>query len=238
MDTLGRRDATVAPAEPLAALLPRTLAGLLNLSPSGAKRHAAPDSATDPDLTCIQLLQAGDGRGLDQLMERYADPLYSFIYRHTQNPQDAQDLVQETFVRVFRKAASFKPRATVKTWIYTIALNLCRDRARRASRIKWLPFLNSDKATPNTVGLQDTTPDHGPDPAQDAANHEFEKAVQEAVAALPDTLREPFVLCVLECQSQEQAAGILGVTAKAVEVKVYRARQRIRAALEPFLGLE
>lgn len=190
---------------------------------------------TDPDLECIEHIRNGEGVGLDTLMERHAEALYRFIFRYTNNQEDAADLAQETFVRIFQKAGSFKPAATVKTWIYTIALNLCRDRARRAKRVKWVPFFRRKKDDGSEFGIEDTTPDSGPDPSQSAGALEIERVISEGIRKLPDKQRVPFVMCILEGHSQAEAAKIMDVTSKTIEVRIYRARQQLRKSLGPIL---
>ena len=189
----------------------------------------------DPDLVCIEQIRSGDGRGLDQLMSRHGEALHRFIFRYTNNEEDAADITQETFVRIFQKADKYKPSATVKTWMYTIALNLCRDLARRAARIKWLPFLNAPDGDGKGLGLADTTPARQPDPGDSAAILELKQAISKGIIALPENLRAPFVLCVLEGRSQAEAGKILDLTTKSVEIRVYRARRQLREWLRPIL---
>ena len=88
----------------------------------------------DPDLPLIEALQAGDESALNELINRHREPLFYFVYRYLRDEMAARDVVQETFVRVFFKARTFRPRSSVKTWIYTIALNLTRDEGRRLGR--------------------------------------------------------------------------------------------------------
>jgi len=90
-------------------------------------------SAPDPDLPLWQKLQQGNDSALDALMDRHSGGLFNFIYRYVLNEQDAHELLQETFVRAYFKRHQFQPRAKVSTWLYRIALNLCRDHARSRS---------------------------------------------------------------------------------------------------------
>ncbi|MDA0767292.1 MAG: RNA polymerase sigma factor [Verrucomicrobia bacterium] len=191
---------------------------------------------TDPDVSCLTAVRNGDGSGLDELMRRHGEALHRFIFRYTYNAQDAADLTQETFLRVFRKAASYMPTARVKTWIYTIALNLCRDRARRAKHIKWIPFLSTQRTENSRCGLEDTLPDDRPDPGDSTSQLELATAITEAIATLPEKLRAPFALCVLDDLPHAAAGEILKLSAKSVEVRIYRARQRLREVLRPFLN--
>jgi RNA polymerase sigma-70 factor (ECF subfamily) len=152
------------------------------------------EQARDPDLACIEQIRSGDGTGLDHLMARHGEGLHRFIFRHTSNSEDAADIAQETFVRVFQKAGSFKPAASVKTWIYTIAMNLCRDRARRAARVKWVPFLRTPKDDDHGFGMEDTASSDFPGPDDSASQLDLEKAINKVIASLPDNLRATFVL--------------------------------------------
>lgn len=201
-------------------------------------RSSAPRLAgaySDPDLASIERLQAGDSSSLDLLMRRHQEALHRFVFRYTNNEEDSADLVQETFVRVFRKVDSYLPRASVKTWIYTIALNLCRDRARRARRLKWIPFLRACGDDERGLTPEDTVPAACDDPSAEASYHEVGDAIASAITKLPEKFRIPFTICVLEDHSHAEAAEILRVTPKTIELRIYRARQQLRAALGPVL---
>src|SRR3954453_22637982 len=89
----------------------------------------------DPDLDLVRALQAGQDEPLEALMGRHRDAIFRFAYRHLLNEEDAEDVAQETFVRAYFSIGRFRPSAKVSTWLYQIALNLCRDRKRsRAER--------------------------------------------------------------------------------------------------------
>src|SRR5260221_9952922 len=84
----------------------------------------------DPDLELVRSLAGGDELALDALMARYEEPIFHFLYRHVLNEADAHDLAQEVFVRLYFNIGKFKPKAKFSTWLYQIALNLCRDHAK------------------------------------------------------------------------------------------------------------
>jgi len=190
---------------------------------------------TDHDLEYIEQIQCGNGRGLDSLMQRHSEALNRFIFRYTNNAEDAADITQDTFVRVFQKAGNFKPSATVKTWIYTIALNLCRDRGRRVKRVKWVPFLCSSKEGDRQSEVKHTDVVDRPDPSELSSFFEFEDIIANEIAALPDKLKGPFDLYVLEELPQSEVAEILNITVKSVETRVYRARRILKDSLRPIL---
>ena len=86
--------------------------------------------SADPDLDLVKALAGGDDSALDGLLARYEQPIFHFINRHVCNEADARDLAQEVFVRLHFNIAKFKPAAKFSTWLYQIALNLCRDHAK------------------------------------------------------------------------------------------------------------
>lgn len=110
----------------------------------------------DADRPLIEALQEGDDSTLNGLMNRHREPLTRFVYRYVHDENLARDVVQETFVRVFFKARSFEPRSLVKTWIYAIALNLCRDQRRRLEK-RWR------EVSLNAPGPGETPPPELPD---------------------------------------------------------------------------
>jgi RNA polymerase sigma factor, sigma-70 family len=83
-------------------------------------------SQTDLDLPLVQALQAGDESALNKLIRKYQEPLFWFIWRYTGDEETARDLLQETFVRLYFGIRRFKPHAKFATWLYSIAMNLCR----------------------------------------------------------------------------------------------------------------
>lgn len=169
---------------------------------------------------------------MDVFVRRHQEALYGFALRYTGNATLAREIAQETFVRAWLRAASFRPdsKATVKTWLYAIALNLARDEARRRSRwgriFIWFDETNGHDPAPETSDLQTLPPDIHAD------GHERLEALQSAIARLPEKLRAPLVLCALEGLSQNEAAVVLGTTRKGVEQRIQRARAKLRDCLQ------
>lgn len=179
----------------------------------------------DPDLPLIEALQTGNESALNELIDRHREPLLFFVFRYLRDETAARDVVQETFVRVFFKAKTFKPRATVKTWIYAIALNLARDEGRKLSRRRRMVSLDAP-------GPADRPPyeveDSAPTPDQQTGQRDRFAFLQIAIEKLPHNLRAALVLFCLEEKSQNEAAEILGTTPKTVEMRVAHARQKLR----------
>jgi RNA polymerase sigma-70 factor (ECF subfamily) len=177
----------------------------------------------DPDLEFIQALQRGEDSGLNELMARHKEAVFRFIVRYTQNETDAADLTEETFVKVYFSAHKFRAKAQVKTWIFTIATNLCRDRYRKRKRH---PHISLDSTESSGDELRLSHKD--PTSAQQAEFNEFTEAVEKGISELPHKLRTPFVLSALEDYSHEECAAILNCSPKAIETRIYRARKLLR----------
>jgi RNA polymerase sigma-70 factor (ECF subfamily) len=177
----------------------------------------------DPDLPLMQALQAGDDSALNELMRRHREALFHFIFRYLRDETAATDVVQETFVRVYFKARHFTPQALVKTWLYAVALNVARDEARRlAKRQRFAP------PDARTAPLLDQAADPASIPSEQAGQADEFQQLQDAIARLPENLREALVLFSLEGKSQKEAAQILATSPKTVELRVYRAKQKLR----------
>jgi RNA polymerase sigma-70 factor, ECF subfamily len=179
-------------------------------------------------------LADGDETALDRLMERHAQRLYHYLFRLLQNAAEAEDLAQETFVRVFRHAQRFDPAHRFLTWLFAIATNLVRDRARRLARHTTISIDTPLNDTGST--LRDVLPGHEPSPAEHTLRQEQAEAVREAIARLPNDLRIPLVLAEYESLSQAAIAAITGGTPKAVEMRLYRARRLLRQRLAHLLA--
>ena len=179
----------------------------------------------DPDLALVQALAGGDESALTGLMDRYEEPIFHFIYRHVFNDEDARELAQEVFVRLFFNVGKFKPEARFSTWLYQIALNLCRDhvksrRARQAARtVSISAEEDDDEHAARAVAVENRTP------SDEALAREKLAALDDGMAALPHDLRTALVLTTLEHRSHQECATLLKTTPKAIETRVYRARR-------------
>ncbi|MDX1951045.1 MAG: sigma-70 family RNA polymerase sigma factor [Verrucomicrobiota bacterium] len=177
----------------------------------------------------MERLIAGQDAALNDLMERHAAKLFNFFIRCLQNEEDAADTAQETFVRVYQNKNRFDRRQKFTTWLYAIASNLVKDRYRWRSRH---PTVSLDaKADDQKHDFRDFLPDQKPSPSETAQNQELKEAVRRAVAQLPEELRLPLILSEYEEKSHSQIGAILGCSAKAIETRIYRARQRLREPL-------
>jgi len=185
------------------------------------------------DRADMERLMAGQDAALNDLMARHAPPVFQFLCRMVGNEDDANDLAQETFVRVFRSRTTFRTSEKFSTWLYTIAANLARNHFRRRARHPDVSLEAETGDSEQTLGS--TLPAPAPVPSDQALAAERAVAVRVAVGKLPEDLREAIVLCEWEERSMAEAAAILETTPKAVESRLYRARGILREKLKTWL---
>jgi RNA polymerase sigma-70 factor (ECF subfamily) len=183
----------------------------------------------EQDAQNMTRLAGGHDAALNDLMDRHAERLFHFLVRSLQNETDAADLAQETFVKIFQNRAKFDPQQKFSTWLFTIANNLVRDRYRWRSRHQQVS-LNAENDQTESA-LKDTLTAAEPHPDQSLQTEERAGEVRKAVAALPDELKQPLILAVYQDLPQAEIATILNCSVKAVETRIYRARQQLRTAL-------
>jgi len=184
------------------------------------------------DRADMERLVAGSDTALNDLMERHAAPVFHFLCRMLANEEDAADVAQETFVRVYRSRASFRATEKFSTWLYTIAANLARNHFRWRSRHPTVSIESesgSGAASLAGVASRELPPDRQAQAAERAGQ------VREAVRSLPPEMREAIVLCEWEDRTVAEAAAILGTSPKSVESRLYRARRLLRNRLARWL---
>ena len=185
------------------------------------------------DRTDMLRLAIGNDTALNELMERHAPRLFKYLLRSLQNEDDAADLTQETFVRIYRNRSRFDSKLKFSTWLYAIASNLVRTKFRDRSRHPGLPL---DAENPETgVDFRESLPTDQPNPLESLQAAESAEAVRRALAALPEELRTPLILSEYEDLSHAEIALILDCSPKAVETRLYRARKQLKSILVNFL---
>ncbi len=197
-------------------------------SPEASARQADALDGTD-----MGRLAGGQNAALNDLMARHATPVFQFLCRMVGNEDDANDLAQETFVRVFKSCKSFRVDEKFTAWLYTIAANLARNHFRWRARHPSVSLEAEAGDSEQTLGS--TLPANAPAPGEQALAAERAAAVRAAVGKLPEDLREAIVLCEWEERSVAEAAAILETTPKAIESRLYRARQMLRERLKSWL---
>jgi RNA polymerase sigma-70 factor (ECF subfamily) len=172
-----------------------------------------------------QALQ-GDDAAFALLVSRHKGWAYQFVRRYVGNSADAYDVLQDTFFSAWRALGRYERDRPFEFWLRRIALNKCRDRNRRETVRR---LIGARSCAEESEEIQDPAP--GPS-ALTEGDQEL-RLLERYIAKLPRSLMEPLLLTALEGLSQEEAGKLLGISAKAIETKVYRARMRLTAVFGP-----
>ena len=216
--------------EPIALRMEAELEGTADVAASGDVRFVP--SAEEQ---FIERLRAGDAAAFNRLVEERHGDIYALLYRLTEDPEEARDLTQETFLQAFRHLASFRGDADLRTWLYRIAVNQARNRwrwwkRRRRDRTVSLDAPVSDEIdAPLSAGLAG---DEGHDPERQALARERERALHAALKSLSRPYREVIVLRDIEGLSYEEVAATLDMNVGTVKSRLNRGRTELRRRLE------
>jgi RNA polymerase sigma-70 factor (ECF subfamily) len=185
-------------------------------------------SPTDEDL--VLALQGGDTDSLGLLVARWERPLFRFAYKFLARKEDARDVCQETFLRILRRADRFQQGARFSTWMYQIALNLCRDHNRKKRRWGLLITEEPAEPSPGSGSLVDRAPSPD-DPAESVARRERRQAVTRALGEIPSEQREVLILKEFEGLKFREIADILGCPESTVKSRMYYGLSGLKASL-------
>jgi RNA polymerase sigma-70 factor (ECF subfamily) len=188
------------------------------------------------DETLLAAFNDGDASAFEVLLERYRRPVFNFLLRSTRDRDRAQDLTQETFLRVVQSAGSFQHQSRFSTWLYTIARNLCVDAGRKHA-LRRHPSLDAPVAGPAfagggaapLLGERVAAPDLGAE--RRAESKRVGARISAAVEALPPEQREVFLLRHLQHMPFKDIAAVVGVPENTVKSRMRYALERLQAAL-------
>lgn len=178
------------------------------------------------DVALIEATLQGDQRAFEELVRAYQNRVFGFVCHYLGDHQEAEDVVQETFVQAFRKLASFRRASSFHTWIYRIAFNLSATRRKRRSR-------------QNSVDLQSSQAnrvlDRAESPEQQLTRQERAVQVQAALAEMSEEYRTILVLREMNDCDYDAIAEILAIPVGTVRSRLHRARLELRERLQPLL---
>lgn len=201
---------------------------------------ATPDSLSgmlsvrDPDVRLMLRVREGDDTAFAQLVERYQHRLLGILAHLTGRADEAEDLAQEVFLRVYRARKEYHPQAKFSTWLFTIANNVALNALRRRHRKPAMQFEPSD-SQPVARPEENIATDKEPPPEQRVHHQELAGVVQQALNQLNERQRLAVVLNKFEDMSYEEIAQVMGMTAKAVKSLLSRAREQLRQLLKAYV---
>jgi RNA polymerase sigma-70 factor, ECF subfamily len=180
---------------------------------------------TDEELVALSI--GGDAESFNQLVLRWERPIFALAYRVIGREEEARDVVQETFLRAFRGIGKFRGQAKFSSWVYRIALNLCRDWIRRERRAPILP-------TPDGVDVIELAAEQGPvESIEDlVARNDMSKVVAELMTRLPEDQRTAIILKEYHGMTFQEIADLQGVPLSTVKTRLYQGLNVLRRHLQ------
>ncbi|MHC5078371.1 MAG: RNA polymerase sigma factor [Planctomycetota bacterium] len=185
------------------------------------------------DINLMLSFKEGNREALSTLVERYEKPLVNFLYRMIGDLSEAEDLFQETFLRVLRAAKNYEPKAAFSTWLYTIARNLCLDRVKK---IKGLPTVPLDPRNGEEGAIKNVLPDPVKDPGDAAALQEMTQVVRGALFDLPTKKREVLILRVFQGLPYEEIARVVNAPLGTVKYRIHDALKSLADIVKDAMG--
>jgi RNA polymerase sigma-70 factor, ECF subfamily len=186
------------------------------------------------DAATVALARDGDSEAFRTLVERHSRAVYRLAHRMTGNPSDAEDVVQETFLKAYRQLSRFESRANFGTWLHRIAVNcsidLIRSRPHRES--------GHDASDLDSISGADPDDTAQRTPERLMLSTEVQERISSAMASLSQRERAAFVLRHFEGHSIDDISRSLGLKANATKHSIFRAVRKMRAALEPFVAMD
>jgi RNA polymerase sigma-70 factor (ECF subfamily) len=192
-----------------------------------------PDQA-DPDAVLMLRVKRGDRTAFAELVEKYKQPLFNFVFRTLRDETETEDVAQNTFLQVWKSRARYERTAKFTTWLFTIARNLCLNEIRRRSRHP-------------AESLEETHPEHDDQPSRQyedkkiflptetALHGELARKIEEALAELPENQRTAILLCRQDELSYEEIAKVLDCSLSATKSLIHRGREMLKEKLKPYL---
>lgn len=196
----------------------------------------SPQTIADSDAVAVERTLAGERDAYRILVERHSQNVFRLAYRMTGNRHDAEEVVQEAFLRGYQKLGQFAARANFGTWVYRIAANYAIDRMRQRKKEearKVEPSVHEAGTETDPVIL---VQDAAPTPERLTQSIELRKHMQIALAALSESERTAFVMRHWEGCAIEEIAAVLKSNSGAAKNTVFRAVHKLRQALQPFVG--
>ena len=184
------------------------------------------------DSAAVERARSGDSDAFRLLVEQHSRHVFRLAFRMTGNEQDAEDVVQETFLRAYKQLDKYEARASFSTWLYRIASNYSLDLIRSRKRHEE----KREQAQPDEPDILQSIPGHSPGPDRVVYSGEVSQHVEAAMNELSAQERSAFVLRHFEGMSIEDIGAVLGTGVNATKHSIFRAVQKLRRSLEPVVS--
>ena len=188
----------------------------------------------DPDAALMLRVKRGDRAAFAELVEKYRQPLFNFIYRTLRDETETEDVAQNVFLQVYKSRDRYERTAKFSTWLFTIARNLCLNEIRRRTRHP------ADSLEETHAEYDDQPARQYEDkkiflPTDNVLHGELAQKIEAALAELPENQRTAILLCRQDELSYEEIAAVLGCTLSATKSLIHRGRETLKEKLKPYL---
>jgi RNA polymerase sigma-70 factor (ECF subfamily) len=191
----------------------------------------------DADEDLMVAYQKGEVRAFEILLGRHRKPVFNFILRYVGDKETAEDLLQETFMRVIKGSDAYKRQAKFTTWLYTIARNLCVDQTRRRKHRRHASLDAPMQASEDSGTLLDVIPSSEMASDRKSVNKELHETMQRAIASLSEDQREVFLMREFLDMPFKQIAEVVGVPENTVKSRMRYALEKLRLELDEYKDL-
>jgi RNA polymerase sigma-70 factor, ECF subfamily len=192
----------------------------------------------DPDVKLMLRVRADDAAAFPELVERFQHRLVAIMHHIVGTTEEAEDLAQECFLRVYRNRKKYTPKAKFSTWLFTIANNLALNSLRDRARKPLVPMPAFDSGAVNTRPQEALAADRAAPPTHGLAQQELAAVVRQALDGLNDRQKMAVVLNKFEDMGYAEIAEVMGLSEKAVKSLLSRARSRLREVLQPYIEMD
>ncbi|WHH59938.1 sigma-70 family RNA polymerase sigma factor [Petroclostridium sp. X23] len=177
----------------------------------------------------VQKCKGGDMAAFEQLIENYQKKVFNIAYRILGNPDDASDMAQEVFLKVYKSISNFKEESSLSTWIYRIATNVCLDEVRKRKKAAVVSINSTIQLEDGEINVQ--MEDEGPGPDQLVEEKELREEVRKAIESLNDEHKVAIILRDINGFSYEEISNILQCSLGTVKSRINRARNALKNIL-------
>lgn len=184
------------------------------------------------DKQLVELTQRGDQRAFSQLVAKYQKKVFNLCFRFLDDYEEAKDMTQEIFVRVFRSIKNFRQEASFSTWLYYIACNTCKNKLRNWKSQPNITSLDQTIETEDDEMTMEVQDKSCPDPSREAETSELQEKVQRAIQSLNSEHREVIILRDIQGFSYDEIAASLGCNLGTVKSRISRARLELKDMLK------
>ncbi len=185
------------------------------------------------DLSLLERCRLNDEAAFNEVVARYKGKIYNHVFRMTGSAEDAEDLTQEVFVRLYTSVHTFRGQSSLNTWLFRIAGNLCIDRFRRGKN-RTAAYSLDDPVGDEAEGAREV-PDETYEPYRLLENTETATQIERALGQLPEKLRAVLLLHDLEGIAYEEIAQIVGCPLGTVKSRLFNARMQLRQRLADYM---